>query len=488
MGDIKGFQKYGRSTPESLSVEERVSNFKEFYVEKSEDHKIEQAARCMDCGIPFCHNGCPLGNVIPDFNHAVFQGEWKKAYEILISTNNFPEFTGRICPAPCEGSCVLSINNDAVAIEYIEKSIIERAFIEGWVEENKVDNSSGKKVAVIGSGPAGLACADELNKCGHEVTVFEREDKIGGLLRYGIPDFKMEKNVIDRRIDIMKKSGIQFRMNTNIGVDISSVTLKKDFDCIVLCTGSTVARELPIEGRELKGVHLAMEYLTQNNKRVAGNPPSQEELIDVEGKDVLVIGGGDTGSDCIGTSHRLGAKHVMQIELMSKPPSFRSEQNPWPNWPQIIRTSSSQEEGCEREWSILTKRFVSNDGTNLSGIETVKIEWKKNDQGKYLMQEIPNSKEIIPCQKVFLAIGFLHTEKRGLLEHLDIAFDESGNVQTDNFQTNISGVFSSGDMRRGQSLVVWAIAEGRDCAVAVHEYLTSDKTKKLISMDNAYAL
>ena len=473
MGDIKGFKKYDRSTPDTLAASDRVGTFDEFVVPADESHTTEQAARCMDCGIPFCHSSCPLGNVIPDFNDAVYKQDWRQAYDILMSTNNFPEFTGRICPAPCEGSCVLGINNDAVAIEYIEKTIIEKAYQNKWVKPHKVTMHTGKKIAIVGSGPAGLATADELAKHGHSVTVYERNDRIGGLLRYGIPDFKLAKDTIDRRLEVMRASGITFITSTNVGVDVTAEQLQQQYDAIVLSGGATVARDLPLQGRSYKGVHLAMDYLEQSNRRVAGDDTKTADEIVVKGQDVVVLGGGDTGSDCIGTSNRLGARSITQIELLSKPPTERAADNPWPTWPQVLRTSSSHEEGCDREWSVLTKRFVSDDGVHLSGIETVKIDWQVGPDGKYKMMELPDTTEIIPCQKAFLAIGFLHGEQEGLISQLGVNCDERGNISTNHYATNVKGVYAAGDVRRGQSLVVWAIAEGRECASAVHQHLAA---------------
>ncbi len=470
MGDIKGFQKYNRQLPTTQKVTERIGHFNEFYEASKESFKKEQAARCMDCGVPFCHSGCPLGNLIPDFNDAVFREDWKLAFQLLQSTNNFPEFTGRLCPAPCEAACVLGINNDAIAIEFIEKSIIEKAFSEGWVNAQLNIKRTGKKVAVVGSGPAGLSAADQLNKAGHSVTVFEKNDRIGGLLRYGIPDFKLEKNVIDRRLKIMEEEGINFTCNCEVGKDVKAEKLLQIYDSVVLCGGSTVPRNLNIEGRNLKGVHFAMEFLESNNKNIATGRKGNSNF-DIDGKRILVIGGGDTGADCVGTSNRLGAKSVMQIELMNKPSLNRTDSNPWPKWPFVLKTSSSHEEGCDRKWAILTKRFVSEDGTNLSGIEVVNVEWGKNDQGEYSMQEVAESQQIIPCDYAFIAIGFAHPQLDGLLEDLDVGITDKKNVETDLFQTSVPKVFAAGDMRRGQSLIVWAIAEGREAATAVDKFL-----------------
>ena len=477
MGDVKGFQKFKRLLPGYEAKETRIQHFNEFVQDTPESHQKDQSARCMDCGVPFCHFSCPLDNKIPDFNEAVFRGEWKLAYEILTSTNNFPEFTGRICPAPCEAGCVLGINEEPVSIEYIEKSIIERAYKEGWVKPQSPIIRNGKKVAVIGSGPAGLACADELNKAGFQVTVFERKDKVGGLLRYGIPDFKLEKDIVERRINIMKASGIQFVTQCDVGKDISILDLEAQFDVTVLAGGSTVARDLNIPGRKLKGVHLAMEFLEENNRKVAGLLSLRS--IKVKDQDVVVIGGGDTGSDCIGTSNRLGAKSITQIELLYKPPSRRTDKDPWPLWPMTIRTSSSHEEGCEREWSILTKRFISEDGKNLSGLEVVEVLWERDEKGHYSMKEVDGSLRVIPCTKVFLAIGFLYPEKNGLIEELGVALDEKGNIKTKNYATSKKGIYAAGDMRRGQSLVVWAIAEGRSCAERImKDYIPNFQTNK----------
>lgn len=486
MADIKGFKKYSRLLPEKQTVVQRLSHFKEFTEAVDDSFQTRQAARCMDCGIPFCHNGCPLGNIIPDFNDAVFKEEWKLAYEILSSTNNFPEFTGRICPAPCESACVLGINNDPVTIEFIEKTIIEKAYKNGWVKAKKPLRRTQKKVAIIGSGPAGLAASDQLNKAGHLITVFEKNDRIGGLLRYGIPDFKLEKQVVDRKISILKEEGIIFKTNCNVGVDIKAQTLLNDFDAVVLCGGASIARDLPIEGRHYKGVHLAMDYLEQNNRKVAGDFIEAATLINPKGKNIVVIGGGDTGSDCIGTSNRLGAQKITQIELLSKPPAIRVVNNPWPNWPMVLRTSSSQEEGCERDWAVLSKRFVSADGIHLSGIELVSVQWEKGNDGANQLIEIPNSKRIIPCNLAFLAIGFLYPRLDGIINDLGIKLDNRFNVQTENYQTSVDKVFAAGDMRRGQSLVVWAISEGRAAAIAVDEYLTGQKS--VLKMNDVSAI
>ena len=482
MGNIKGFKLYDRAEPAKENPADRINHFGEFYQLPDQELLNKQSARCMDCGVPFCHNGCPLGNLIPDFNDAVHKEEWKLAYEILNSTNNFPEFTGRICPAPCEASCVLNINSDAVTIEFIEKSIIEKAFEEGWVQPKKDIKRNGNTVAVIGSGPAGMACAEQLNEMGYTVDLYERNDKIGGLLRYGIPDFKLEKTIIDRRVELMKQSGINMHTSVNVGYDLHADVLKEKYDSIVLTGGSTIARDLPIKGRNLKGIHYAMDFLEQKNRQVAGEQISPEIDINVTGKNVVVIGGGDTGADCVGTSNRLKAKSVTQIELLSKPPYARKEDDVWPHWPMILRQSSSHEEGCNREWAILTKNFISNDGVNLTGIELVEVEWTKGPDGKNKMTEVPGSSRVLPCDAVFLAIGFVHPQKEGLLDQLGVALDDRGNVATTAFKTSVDQVFAAGDMRRGQSLVVWAIAEGRQVADAVHQQ--SSVVEKEVTVDS----
>ncbi|RAW03016.1 glutamate synthase subunit beta [Pseudochryseolinea flava] len=471
MGQIDGFMKFDREMPKSRDPKERLNDYKEVYNPLDKEKVKQQAARCMDCGVPFCHNGCPLGNIIPEFNDAVYSGKWEEAIKILSSTNNFPEFTGRICPAPCEASCVLSINNKPVTIEYIEKTIAEQGYEKGYIKANPPKTRTGKRVAVVGSGPAGLAAAAQLNKAGHWVTVFERSDRIGGLLRYGIPDFKLEKYVLDRRLRLMEQEGIVFRTNAHVGVNISAKHLQDEFDAIVMCGGASAPRDLPIPGRQFKGVHFAMEFLSQQNKRVAGDKIFSNEILATD-KNVLVIGGGDTGSDCVGTSNRHGAKSVTQIELLAKPPLTRNEaSNPWPLWPMVLMTSSSHEEGVTRQWAILTKEFLGDNSGRLTGLKVVDIKWGVNAQGKMGFEEIAGTERIIPCELAFLAIGFTGAEKGGIVDELKIELDERGNIKSNNYMSSVEGVFSAGDMRRGQSLVVWAISEGREAARAVDTWL-----------------
>lgn len=469
MGKPTGFLEVKRELPEKRDYKERIKDYYEVEGEVDETLTGKQASRCMDCGTPFCHHGCPLGNNIPEFNDAVYQGNWKLAYDILISTNNFPEFTGRICPAPCEASCVLGINKPAVTIEYIEKSIIEKAFAEGFVTPRIPSTRTGKKVAVVGSGPAGLAAAAQLNYAGHSVTVFERADAPGGLLRYGIPDFKLDKRVLDRRLEVMKAEGVKFQCNANVGVNVKMKKLKDEFDAILLTGGSTIPRDLPIPGRNLNGIHFAMEFLTQQNQRVSDKKISGSDIW-ATGKHVIVIGGGDTGSDCVGTSNRHKAKSITQIEIMPKPPKDRTESMPWPNWPMILRTSSSHEEGCDRHWSIVTKEFVDDGKGNVKGLKVIDVEWKAVN-GKMQFNEVAGSEREIPCDLALLAMGFLHPQHEGILKQLSVDLDERGNVKANNYQTSVEGVFAAGDMRRGQSLVVWAISEGREAARAVDQYL-----------------
>jgi glutamate synthase (NADPH) small chain len=474
MGQIDGFMKFDREMPKSRDPKERIKDYKEVYTALDKERVKQQASRCMDCGVPFCHNGCPLGNNIPDFNDAVYQGKWEEAIKILSSTNNFPEFTGRICPAPCEASCVLSINNKPVTIEYIEKTIAEQAFEKGYIKPNPPKTRTGKRVAIVGSGPAGLAAAAQLNKAGHWVTVFERSDRIGGLLRYGIPDFKLEKTVLDRRIKLMEQEGVIFRTNAHVGVNISAKHLQEEFDATLICGGASAPRDLPIPGRQFKGVHYAMEFLTQQNKRVAGDRIFSGEIL-ATGKNVLVIGGGDTGSDCVGTSNRHEAKSVTQIELLAKPPLKRNDaSNPWPLWPMVVMTSSSHEEGVQRQWAILTKEFLGDAMGRLTGLKIVDITWGVNAQGKMGFEEVPGSERIIPCELALLAIGFTGAEKGGMVDELKLELDERGNIRTQNYKSTQEGIFAAGDIRRGQSLVVWAISEGREAARAVDTWLMGE--------------
>jgi glutamate synthase (NADPH/NADH) small chain len=476
MGKPTGFLEFSRELPGKRPAEERVNDYNEFIERFGDRHLNNQAARCMDCGIPFCHNGCPLGNLIPDFNDAVYRQNWLEAYEILSVTNNFPEFTGRICPAPCESACVLGINRPPITIEEIEKHIIEIAFDKGFVQPRKPALRTGKKIAVIGSGPAGMAAAAQLNYAGHSVIVFERDDAPGGLLRYGIPDFKLEKWVIDRRIALMEEEGIVFKCNANVGVNISINDLLREFQSIVLAGGSTIPRNLAIPGRNLKGIYFAMDFLKQQNKRVSNRPVDSEDIF-ASGKNVVVIGGGDTGSDCVGTSNRHGAKNITQFELFPKPPEDRTFAMPWPTFPMTLKITSSHEEGAHRHWAISTKEFLGDSNGNLRALKVVDLEWKLGSDGKAThFTEAAHSEREIPCELALLAMGFVHPQQEGLLNELSIELDERGNVKATEkeYQTNISKIFSAGDMRRGQSLVVWAISEGRECARKVDEYLMGE--------------
>ncbi len=473
MGKVTGFKEYGRELPDKLPTEERVKNYKEFVGMYSDEKLNEQSARCMNCGIPFCHNGCPLGNVIPEFNDAVYRENWEEAYKILSSTNNFPEFTGRICPAPCESSCVLGINKPAVAIEEIEKHIIEIAFEKGYVKPFEPLIRTGKKVAIVGSGPAGLAAASQLNKVGHLVTVFERDDEPGGLLRYGIPDFKLDKNVVARRINLMKENGIIFQCNTEVGKDVTAQELVKTFDAVLLAGGSTIPRDLPIPGRELKGVYYAMQFLKQQNKRVSYLDVLEDEIL-ATGKDVVIIGGGDTGSDCVGTSNRQGAKSINQFELMFQPPKERTDSMPWPSYPMVLKTTSSHDEGCTRSWGVNTKEFIGDEEGNLKELRIVDVEWETDFLGRPVkFKEVEGTERVIPCQRVFLAMGFLNPQYHGMLEQLGVDLDNRKNVNAveGKFKTSVEKVFAAGDMRRGQSLVVWAISEGREAARKIDIHL-----------------
>lgn len=470
MGKVTGFKEFTRELPKKRPVEDRIKDYREFYIPFPKENVTKQAARCMDCGVPFCHTGCPLGNIIPDWNDLVYRGHWKEAIERLHATNNFPEFTGRLCPAPCEEACVLGINEPPVTIEQIEKEIIENAFENGWVVPEPPKLRTGKKVAVIGSGPAGLAAAQQLNRAGHTVTVFEREDRIGGLLRYGIPDFKMEKWVIDRRLKIMEAEGITFKTGVNVGKDITAGQLKKDFDAVVICIGSTRPRDLKAPGRELDGVHFAMDFLPMSNRWVADD--AKKPAISAKGKHVIVIGGGDTGSDCIGTSRRQGAASITNFELLAMPPKDRPENQPWPYWPMRLRTSTSHEEGCERVFSILTKEFSGSNG-KIEKLKTVNVQFVPNPNGGApKLEEVPGTGKEWKADLVLLAMGFIGPEADSFVHQLGCQLDNFGNIKADeNYMTNVSGIFSAGDARRGQSLIVWAISEGREAARCVDIHL-----------------
>ncbi|HIF9274410.1 TPA: glutamate synthase subunit beta [Photobacterium damselae] len=472
MGKPTGFLEFGRELPKKVDPSVRIQDNKEFVLDNEFGDKInQQASRCMDCGVPFCHNACPIGNIIPEFNDAVYRDSWEEAWHILSSTNNFPEFTGRVCPAPCESGCVLGINQDPITICNIEKNIVERAYKEGYAKPKTPRARTGKTVAIIGSGPAGLAAAEQLNSAGHTVTVFERDEKVGGLLRFGIPDFKLGMNIIDRKIDLMAKAGIEFVVNAHIGVDINALQLRQDFDVVLLTGGSTVPRNLPIPGRELTGVHFAMEFLAQNNRR-ANNMDLKAIEIHAKDKHVVVIGGGDTGSDCVGTSNRHGASSITQLEILPVPPETRPSNQPWPSYPMIMKTSTSHEEGCDRFWNILTKAFIGDDNGNVKALRIADITWDEAKEGERpSFTEVPGSERIIPCDLAFLAMGFLHPEPTGVLAQLDIALDDRGNVATTGYATNQAGIFAAGDMRTGQSLVVRCINEGRECARAIDNYL-----------------
>ncbi|TAI49772.1 glutamate synthase subunit beta [Flagellimonas allohymeniacidonis] len=479
MGKITGFMEFDRKDEAYAPVKKRIGNYKEFTIPLKEEELKNQGARCMDCGIPFCHSGCPLGNLIPDFNDAVYRGKWEKAAKILHSTNNFPEFTGRLCPAPCEEACVLGINEDPVSIENIEKNIVETAFEKGWIQPEPPFKRTSKKVAVVGSGPAGLAAAQQLNRAGHTVTVFERDEKIGGLLRYGIPDFKMEKHVIDRRLEVLEAEGIIFKTGVHIGKDVDATDLQNQFDAVVLCGGATVKRPLRIPGSDLKGVIQAMDFLPQNNRKVDGIPFEGEE-IDAKGKNVIVIGGGDTGSDCIGTSIRQGAKSVTNFEIMPKATPERPEEQPWPFWPMRLRTSSSHKEGADRVFSISTKEFVGDKNGNLTGLITAEVEWVKEPGKRPILKEVEGTEKKWDCDLVLLALGFTGSET-SIAAQLGLDMDSRTNIKASakDYASNVPGVFVAGDQRRGQSLIVWAISEGRQAAHHVDRYLMGESNLPL---------
>ncbi len=480
MGKPTGFMEIERKERHYLPAKQRIKNYQEFVINLGDQELKDQGARCMDCGIPYCHSGCPVNNLIPDWNDLVYNDEWELASERLHATNNFPEFTGRICPAPCEASCTLNIDDNPVTIKTIEYSIVERAWREGWIQPHIPRHRSGKRVAVVGSGPAGLASSQQLARAGHSVSLYEKEDRSGGLLRYGIPDFKLEKKVIDRRMAQMKAEGVRFHSNTHIGIDLPVNYLVQNFDAVVLAGGCEVPRDLSVPGRQLDGVHFAMDFLRTNSKRVQGGVVSDSEFISAQGKHVVVIGGGDTGSDCIGTSNRHGAASITQIEILSQPPEKEEKALTWPNWPHKLRTSSSHEEGCSRLWDVVTKEFIGDENGNVKAVKCKKVAWKSID-GSWKMEEIPDSDFELKAELVTLAMGFIHPVFQGMLEDFDISLDASGNVDASiegekAYHTNIDGVFSAGDMRRGQSLVVWAIREGRKCAEAVDKYLREDNS------------
>ena len=472
MGKITGFIEFHRAKQLYRPVAERVRDWKQVMRPFPEDELKKQGARCMDCGIPFCHQGCPLGNIIPDWNDLVYRGQWQEAIDRLHATNNFPDFTGTLCPAPCEGACVLGINDDPVTIKAIELAIIDRAFQQGWIKPEPPKVLTGKKVAIVGSGPAGLAGAQQLRRAGHDVTVFERDDRLGGLLRYGIPEFKMEKKVLDRRLAQMQAEGVVFKANAHVGVNLPVEELRKNFDAILLSGGACAPRDLKVPGRDLKGVHFAMEYLTQSNRRCEGDTVAAEREITAQGKHVIIIGGGDTGADCLGTANRQGAKSVHQLEIMPRPPEHRAADNPWPQYPYVYRVTSAHEEGVERVYSVSTRRFIGDDHGRLKALELVKVELVR-EGGRVSFKEVTGSEFTLPCELALLAMGFTGPEKPGMLESLGVKLTERGNVwRDDNWMTSVPGVFTAGDMQRGQSLIVWAIAEARSAARGIDKYLT----------------
>jgi glutamate synthase (NADPH) small chain len=477
MGKPTGFKEISRELPKRRPVELRILDWEEIYHDFPEDKLRSQGARCMDCGIPFCNNGCPLGNIIPEWNDLVYKNRWRDALEMLFKTNNFPEFTGRVCPAPCEEACVLGINEKPVTIKLIEQNIIDRAFAEGWVTPRPPEKRTGKKVAVIGSGPAGLAAAAQLNRAGHLVTVFERADRVGGLLLYGIPNFKLDKKVVDRRVKLMEAEGITFKTSANVGDNVNVEDLRRDFDAIVLCGGATAARDLKVPGRELNGIYKAMDYLPLQTKRNLGDAIPDEQFISAKDKHVIILGGGDTGADCLGTAQRQGAKSIKQFELLPRPPESRTAEMPWPYWPMIYRVSSAHEEAAwqwgadVRDFSINTKSFSGEAGV-VNKLHGIRLEWSKGADGRYAMKEIPGSEFELDCDLCLLAMGFVSPEHPGPIQQLNLRLDPRGNVSVDeNYMSSVPGVFAAGDMRRGQSLVVWAISEGRCAAHGVDKYL-----------------
>lgn len=469
MGSPTGFLEIARAQETAEPPTTRRTHCREFTLALDPAGAAAQGARCMDCGVPFCQSGCPVENIIPDWNDLVYRGEWRRAIDSLHATNNFPEFTGRVCPAPCEAACTLNFNDDAVAIKAIERAVIDRAFAEGWVAPRPPPAKSGKKIAVVGSGPAGLACAQQLARAGHAVSVFEKNERPGGLLRYGIPDFKMEKSLIDRRLSQMRAEGVEFRAGANVGVDFPAARLREEFDAVALCGGCETPRDLPAPGRDLGGIHFAMDFLPQQNRRVAGDPVEAAE-ISAAGKSVVVIGGGDTGSDCIGTSNRQGALRIAQLEIMPRPPIAEDKEAGWPDWPLKLRDSSSHQEGCERDWSVVTKRFEGESG-RVRKIVAARLEWAPDEAGRPRPREIPGSEFDIPADLVLLAMGYLGPARAGMIEDLGIDLDGRGNVKTRAYESSRAGFFAAGDMRRGQSLVVWAIREGRECAAAIDRRL-----------------
>ena len=471
MGKVTGFLEIKRKKPPARPLAERLRDWKEVYLPYPDAELKGQAARCMDCGIPFCHQGCPLGNIIPDWNDLVYRDRGRDAIDRLHATNNFPEWTGRLCPAPCEASCVLGINDDPVTIKAVEVSIIERAFAEGWVTPQPPAARTGKRVAVVGSGPAGLAAADQLNRAGHAVTVFERADRVGGLLRYGIPEFKMEKRFLDRRLDIMAKEGVVFQTNAHVGANVRVAELRRGFDAIVLAGGAAAPRELPVPGRELHGIHFAMEYLTLQNRRCEGDVVADAEFISAAGKRVVIIGGGDTGADCLGTVHRQGAVSVHQFELLPRPPDQRASDNPWPQWPNIFRVSSAHEEGGERVYSVSTQRFTGDAAGHVTQLHAITVEMVR-EGGRLDFRPVAGTEFTLDVDLVLLAMGFVGPERAGMLSDLGVKLTDRGNVWRDpTWMTSVPGVFACGDMQRGQSLIVWAIAEGRSAARGVDLYL-----------------